>query len=99
MLASLEFRTTQSELSTSACEMLVVNSSKCFSNIPVESYFDEIYIDGESAYFTTSCDQVTGSVLQEVQEAFISMLRSKGTNTSMSKNKTAFRGKCISSQL
>ena len=45
---------------------------------PAESFFDGLLIDGEAAYFTTSCDQVTGDTLAQVQRAFIDMLRSRG---------------------
>ena len=43
-------------------------------------FFDGIIIDGEAAYFTTSCDQVTEAVKEQVVTSFLNMLRTKGIN-------------------
>ncbi len=46
----------------------------------VELFFGGIEVDGEAAYFTTSCNQVTGAVREQVATAFLEMLRAKGNN-------------------
>ena len=43
-----------------------------------EMFFDGIIIDGEAAYFTASCDQVTEDVKEQVATSFLNMLRTKG---------------------
>ena len=43
-----------------------------------ESFFHALFIDGEVAYFTTTCQEITGDILRQAQEAFIQMLRGQG---------------------
>ncbi len=50
----------------------------CTLFLVAEALFDGLQIDGETAYFTTSCASITGAVFSAVQRAFIELLQSQG---------------------